>query len=326
MNSKLRKLYEDPVAYCLDSQHGVLRWLGQRAFQKQTERYTALGAANSHRKITVIMTAYNTGGLVAEAVQSVLAQSHSDLELMVMDDASSDDTLAVLKKLAATDARMRVFHSPVNHGTYWSKNWCLSKADGEFVAFHDSDDVSDPMRLQMQVGAMLDGKRGCDAVTCRWQRVNPEGQLLTIDGAVSRTSVISMMIRREIVLNKVGYFDTVRIAADTEYKMRITKLLGHNRLRNMRHVLYTGLLRDQSLTRGEQGGFEWRTEGLAITRSLSGNRADYMQAFQNWHKSEQPLYVAFPQKSRPFVAPASICGACDDMDVSQVVEVTPGHG
>lgn len=325
MKSKLRKLYEDPVAYCLDSQHGLLRWFGQRAFQKQTDQYGALGAANSHRKITVIMTAYNTGGLVTEAVQSVLAQSHSNFELMVIDDASSDDTLAVLQEIAETDARIRVFHSPTNHGTYWSKNWCLSKADGEFVAFHDSDDVSDPLRLQLQLGAMLDGK-GSDAVTCRWQRINPEGELLTIDGAISRTSVISLMIRREAVLNRVGYFDTVRIAADTEYKRRITKLLSHKRLRNMRHVLYTGLLRDQSLTRGEQGGFEWRTDGLAITRSLSGNRADYMQAFQNWHTSGQALYVSFPQKVRPFAVSSGICHGCDDMNTSQVVEVTAGHG
>ncbi len=321
MNRKLRKLYEDPVAYCLDSKLGLVRAVGRYYYNKQTERYSAIGAANSERKITVVMTAYNTGTLVADAIRSVLAQSHANIELMVIDDASSDDTLAVLKKMASEDNRINLFRSPVNHGTYWSKNWCLTHASGEFVAFHDSDDVSDPKRLEMQLGAMLDGA-GADAVTCRWNRITPDGDEVIINGSRSRTAMISTMIRREKILNEVGYFDTVRIAADTEYHKRLAKVLGIKRIKNMRHVLYTGLLRDESLTRGSQGGFNWKTEGNMITRSISGKRAAYQVAFENWHAEAQSLYIAFPQLERPFRVPSSLCETCDDVNVSQVEHIT----
>ncbi|MEX0299023.1 MAG: glycosyltransferase family 2 protein [Kordiimonas sp.] len=323
MNSKLRKLYENPVAYCLDSKLGFLRSIGDHYYNKQTKRYAAIGAANSERKVTVIMTAYNTGDLVADAVRSVLAQSHSNLDLMIIDDASSDDTLSILKEMASSDERIKLFHSPVNHGTYWSKNWCLANAAGEFVAFHDSDDISAPQRLQMQLGAMLDGA-GADAVTCRWNRVTPNGDEITIDGSTSRTAIISTMIRREKVVKEAGFFDTVRIAADTEYHMRIAKILGRRRTRNLRHVLYTGLLRDQSLTRGPEGGFNWKEDGNAITRSLSGNRAEYGAAFKKWHAEAQSLYVGFPQSKRPFEVPLSLLEACDDIDMAQVEHISSG--
>lgn len=269
------------------------------------------------------MTAYNTGDLIEKAVSSVLTQSHKNLELMVIDDASTDDTLSVLKQLAEKDARMRVFHSPKNHGTYWSKNWCLAKATGEFVTFHDSDDVSDPQRLQFQLGAMLDGN-GAVAATCRWHRIDPDGNELVIDGQATRTAMICLMIRREQVLQSIGYFDTVRIAADTEYNKRIKAVFGDRKVRNMRHRLYIGLLRDESLTRGEKGGFLWEADGHSIERTVLGDRAKYTSAFKAWHAGSAlgDLHISFPQETRPFDAPAGILTGCDDRDVDQVIEVT----
>jgi len=324
VNTKIRKLLRDPIAYCLDSRRGWLREWGQRAYEKQTRRYEVIGRVNAHRKITVIMTAYNTGGLVEGAVKSVLAQTHKNFELMIFDDASTDNTRGLLQGIAARDARIRVFHSPKNHGTYWSKNWCLSKANTEFVTFHDSDDVSDPMRLQMQLGAMLD-KGGAVASTCRWNRVDPAGNELSINDETSRTAVITLMINRAAVIERVGYFDTVRIAADTEYMHRIETVFGDKRLRPMRQRLYTGLLRDSSLTRGKDGGFHWKEEGTNIRRSISGDRAAYNAAFHAWHNTHKAnkdkLLMPFPLEMRRFEAPASITRDCDDMNMMDVMEV-----
>ena len=322
---KLRKLVRDPIAYCLDSKHAFLRARGQGLFERQTARYRALGAANDARRITVVMTAYNTGHLVDAAVASVLAQSHKNLELMVIDDASTDDTLEVLKSLAAKDHRLKVFHSPTNHGTYWSKNWCLAHAKTDFVAFHDSDDVSNPLRLQTQLGAILDGG-GVNAVTCRWERVDTEGTVLKIDGLTSRMAAISLMIRRNPVVEKTGFFDSVRISADTEFITRITQCFGARQIRHMRQILYTGLLREGSLTTGENSGFTWESEGLTHLRQLSGDRAQYHKSFHAWHDenigNEAALMVAFPPAARKFTAPAEICRGCDDMNIEAVEMVS----
>jgi len=296
-------------------------------FARQTVRYRDIGLANAHRKITVVMTAYNTGHLVEAAVDSVLAQTHENLELMVIDDASTDDTLEVLKKLAAKDQRVRVFHSPANHGTYWSKNWCLSRADGEFVAFHDSDDRSDPTRLQTQLGAMLEGK-GANAVTCHWRRVDAEDNPLVIDGTHSRMAAISLMIRRKAVLEGTGFFDSVRISADTEFIRRLHIVFGKARLRHIRQILYTGLLRDDSLTRGANSGFSWKSEGRSYVRELSGDRAAYHDSFMAWHdqnlKNTAVLKVAFPIARRHYETPVGITRGCDDQDSGAVVEMPGG--
>ncbi|MBL4789501.1 MAG: glycosyltransferase family 2 protein [Kordiimonadaceae bacterium] len=318
---KLRKLARDPIAYCLDSKHTFLRARGEALFARQTVRYRALGAANADRRVTVVMTAYNTGHLVEAAVASVLAQSHANLELMVIDDASTDDTLEILTTLAAKDSRLKVFHSPKNHGTYWSKNWCLSHAETDFVAFHDSDDVSDPLRLQIQLGAILDGG-GVNAVTCRWERVDTEGTVLRIDGLTSRMAAISLMIRRKPVVEKTGFFDSVRISADTEFITRLTQCFGVRQIRHMRQILYTGLLREGSLTTGENSGFTWASEGITHVRQLSGDRAEYHKSFHAWHDgnvgNEKALTVAFPQAERKFSAPAAICRGCDDTNIEDV--------
>ncbi len=320
-----RKFRRDPIAYCIDSKHAFLRKKGARMFAEQTRRFEAVGANHADTMITVVMTAYNTSHLVEGAVRSVLAQSHKNFELMVIDDASTDDTLDVLKKLADEDTRVRVFHSPANHGTYWSKNWCLSHARGKFVAFHDSDDLSDPMRLQTQLGAILSGNK--TAVTCRWRRVDGQGKPLNIDGLSERMAAISLMIRRVEVLEKTGFFDSVRISADTEFITRLTQVFGMKQIHHMRQVLYTGLLRDGSLTTGENSGFSWKTDnGVSFIRELSGDRADYHKHFHEWHDNnignEAVLTVEFPQSVRKFPAPDGIRRNCDDMNTDQVIEVS----
>lgn len=324
---KLRKLHRDPIAFCLDSRFRINRRIGALLFAKQTVKFRRMGAAAAQRKISVVMTAYNTGHLVTKAVQSVLAQTHKNFELMIIDDASTDDTLDILKALAAGDKRIRVFHSPDNHGTYWSKNWCMSRATGEFVAFHDSDDVSEPERLQMQLGALL-AHPNAAATTARWRRVDEHGNALTIDGLDERMAAISLMIRRDKVLKGTGYFDCVRISADTEFITRLAQVFGKKNVLTMRQVLYIGLLRDGSLTTSENSGFSWNPDasGRSFRRELSGDRALYHKQFHVWHDSNvdntHVLKVEFPMCERPFPAPDGIRKNCDDMNTERVVECT----
>ncbi|NVJ97136.1 MAG: glycosyltransferase family 2 protein [Alphaproteobacteria bacterium] len=326
---RMRKLGRDPVAYLLDSRHGLLRGLGGWMYRRESARFLAKGAAAADVKITVIMTAYETGHLIEKAVRSVMAQSHENLELMVIDDASTDNTLAVLERLAKEDSRIRVFSSPTNHGTYWSKNWCLARAEGAYVAFHDSDDYSALDRLQMQLGALLSLKDAV-ACTCRWQRVDAEGRRLVVDGAEERMAAISLMIEREAVLRQAGFFDTVRIAADTEFIKRLGQIFGSSGIKHMRQRLYTGLLREGSLTTAEGSGFDWAEDGDRRDRTVGGDRAAYYKAFTDWHLAcdgEKPkLYMPFPAGKRRFDVPAAMLAGCDDPDVDQVREVGPCGG
>lgn len=99
--------------------------------------------------VTVLMPAFNASPYLREAVDSILAQTLDDFELLVVDDGSSDDTLAILR--GYDDPRIRVEALPVNQGVTEALNRGLDLARGRFIVRMDSDDISLPARLEQQV-------------------------------------------------------------------------------------------------------------------------------------------------------------------------------
>lgn len=103
-------------------------------------------------RITVLMTLYNKGAFVQEAVRSVLAQTFTDFELLIVDDASTDGGLAQVKAIA--DPRIRILESAVNTGRAAAANRGYEAASGDYVAVIDADDRMMPQRLEKQVAFM----------------------------------------------------------------------------------------------------------------------------------------------------------------------------
>ena len=97
-------------------------------------------------KISVIMPAYNAGKYISTAIDSVLQQKAEGLtgeellELLVVDDGSTDDTVNIVEKFCYRDTRVHLFRNPRNQGVTWSRNYAVTRATGEYVAFLDSDD------------------------------------------------------------------------------------------------------------------------------------------------------------------------------------------
>jgi glycosyltransferase involved in cell wall biosynthesis len=104
----------------------------------------------SKPQISVILPVYNAGAFVEQAMRSVLAQSLYDLELIVINDGSKDDSLAVIERIAAIDKRVSVI-SRENKGLVYSLNEGIQYARGDWVARMDADDVCLPQRLQAQL-------------------------------------------------------------------------------------------------------------------------------------------------------------------------------
>ena len=99
-------------------------------------------------RVSVIVPAYNAAGFLKRALHSALAQTMPDIELIVVDDASSDSTLAVARDVAAHDPRVRVLHNERNRGMYATYNRAIDAARGEWIAALDADDVWLPERLE----------------------------------------------------------------------------------------------------------------------------------------------------------------------------------
>jgi glycosyltransferase involved in cell wall biosynthesis len=103
--------------------------------------------------VSVLMPVYNAARYLREAVESVLAQSHGALELVAIDDASSDGSYELLQEYAQRDPRVRVFRQPHNQGIVAARNRAFREAslEAELYAILDADDVCEPDRLAQQV-------------------------------------------------------------------------------------------------------------------------------------------------------------------------------
>ena len=89
--------------------------------------------------VSVIVPAYNAAGFISRCVESITSQSYPELEILLLNDGSTDDTLAVCRKLAAADSRIRVVDKP-NTGAADTRSCGLALAHGEYIQFADSDD------------------------------------------------------------------------------------------------------------------------------------------------------------------------------------------
>jgi glycosyltransferase involved in cell wall biosynthesis len=183
--------------------------------------------------VSVVLATYNRRACLPRAIASVLAQVGVALELVVVDDASTDDTLAYLKSL--DDPRLRVIAAPGNLGPSGARNLGLEAARGEFVAFLDSDDAYRPGRLAMPVAAMradpalvcvLSSAVKFDRAVAREARI-PDVRLaspafvwaLTCD--LIPVESTSITVRRAPALAVGGFCANLRLTEDREFLIRL---------------------------------------------------------------------------------------------------------
>jgi glycosyltransferase involved in cell wall biosynthesis len=106
-------------------------------------------------RVSVLMTAYNREAFIADAIQSVLAQTFTNFELIIVDDGSKDRTVEIARHYAARDSRIRVVLNERNLGDYPNRNRAAKLATGDFLKYHDSDDLMYPHCLQVTVPLLM---------------------------------------------------------------------------------------------------------------------------------------------------------------------------
>ncbi|MFG3223223.1 glycosyltransferase family 2 protein [Kitasatospora sp. NPDC048194] len=101
--------------------------------------------------VSVVMPVYNSAATLGASIRSVLAQTHSDLELLVTDDGSSDESMDLLMEFARQDERVLPKPGPGRGGAARARNLAIGRARGDYVAFLDSDDMWLPEKLERQI-------------------------------------------------------------------------------------------------------------------------------------------------------------------------------
>jgi len=112
--------------------------------------------------ISIITASYNSELYIESVYDSICNQTHQNWEWLITDDCSSDNTVNILKKIAASDDRVKVFKNDRNSGAAVSRNLSISNINGSYVAFIDSDDLWEANKLKVQLEFMKD----CDCAFC----------------------------------------------------------------------------------------------------------------------------------------------------------------
>lgn len=129
------------------------------------------------QRVSVIMPVYNASRWLARPVESVLAQTHGDLELIAVDDGSSDDSVELIENYARGDSRVRLIRQPANAGVAAARNAGLDVAGGDYIAFLDADDWWHRRKLELQLTTMR--ATGARVSYAGYQRVAEDGRWLS---------------------------------------------------------------------------------------------------------------------------------------------------
>lgn len=262
------------------------------------------GSRDDPARVSVLMPAYNCADTIEKAIRGLLAQTWANLEIIVVDDCSPDETGAVLEAFAARDERVVAIRHEQNTGAYGARLTALERASGEFITVHDADDWSHPQKIEAQVAALRADPQlvACMSSWCRVSRsmyVNRVGAIPS--DSFRRQNESSLMFRRSLV-DTIGCWDRVRAAADTEYIWRIQAAFGKDAVRVIHPdiPLSFSLHQEDSLT---------RTGPTHVRTIFQGTRRVYREAQKWWHRqAESPadLKLDGATGKRPFYCPPNL--------------------
>ena len=106
--------------------------------------------------VSIITPSYNSARFIASTINSVIAQTAMSLEIIIVDDCSSDNSIEVIQSFIDRDTRIKFIKLEENSGAAVARNTAIEAASGRFIAFLDSDDLWDPEKLEKQIQFMLD--------------------------------------------------------------------------------------------------------------------------------------------------------------------------
>lgn len=231
----------------------------------------------THALITIGITCYNAEDIICAAIDSALAQDWPNIEIIVVDDASTDNSVAVVQEKLAGDERFQLIEHKENKGVATARNEIINSSTGEFIAFFDDDDQSTPDRLAKQYARVIAYERdfaaGASVVchTARTQvfsdsteryeqtmgteegRIAPHGKAVAervltgrlIKNGVGSIATCSQMARRQTYLDLGNFDESLTRMEDTDFSIRLALAGGH----------FVGIAEPlviQSMTRGHE--------------------------------------------------------------------------
>jgi len=209
--------------------------------------------------VSVIMPVYNTKEFLHESIVSILDQTHTDLEFIILDDGSTENIKDLI--LSYNDPRIIFCSNEKNRGLTYSLNKCMDLASGDYFLRMDADDISYSTRVEKQL-LLFEPKVGFVGTHCtefpkRRRNYSYNSTNETLNTQYARKHNMSdptMMFSRE-VFDKIGYFDTTMILGQTfNYGLRILKYFE---ARIVEEILYSRRIHKDMVTKRLRSTTDW---------------------------------------------------------------------
>jgi glycosyltransferase involved in cell wall biosynthesis len=199
---------------------------------------------NSKSKISIVMSAKDAQRTITDSINSILLQSFNNFELLIMDDASTDNTAEIISQFAAKDSRVKIFTNKINLGLTASLNILIKNSSGEFIARQDSDDVSFPERLKNQMDYIyLKNLDGCTTKAVSIQ----DGKIIHSKSTLVPNKLLlkfknpfihgSLLIRKEVMNEINNYNEDFYYSQD--YKLFTDLIKSGYKIKILNKILYS---------------------------------------------------------------------------------------
>lgn len=257
-------------------------------------RHTAKGVAPL---VSIIVPVYNAHDTVETSIRSLLAQTWDRLEIIAVDDTSTDESLQMLERLAREDTRIRVLQSPVNRGAYPARNLGLSHAQGVFVTIADSDDWHHPEKIEMQVKCLMTNPGLIASMSGGFRATDSLHPVARSRPYYKQANLSSLLFDREKVLDSLGGWNSVRFGADTEFFNRMVMVFGPGAIHTIDLPLFVGRFREDSLTNDPLHGY--------VGHDL-GARKEYVACYRHFQRQARGAMLRYPLEADselPFPVP-----------------------
>lgn len=268
-------------------------------------------AINTHvegPRITVLMPTFAPSAGIRTALRSLVQQTWSNLEIIVIDDGSPVEYDGTLSEIEDFDPRVRLVRLASNSGAYEARNAGLAIATGDFVTVHDDDDWSHPEKLASQAEVLLNNDSTV-ATTSAHIRSTEEMQFRRINTKPKhlQTNYSSLMFRREIT-DQIGSWDTSNRGSDAEFAIRIEKNFGSAAVVHMTD-------KPMSFSRVWAGSL---TSGEMYRGYFAYSRLLFRWAFRQWHsscKKNGSTPVLRTGQPRPYPIPTTFAPGARNKDL-----------
>ena len=159
--------------------------------------------------VSVIMPAHNAANFISESIDSVVAQTYPNWELLIIDDASFDDTPRIIENYREQDNRIKVHRLPANQGAGFARNIGIKASGGDFISFLDADDLWKPKKLEVQLDFMQ--KHNVEVCFSSYELIDEAGEKTNKEVRALADLPFKKLLRANYIGNLTGIYNAATL-------------------------------------------------------------------------------------------------------------------